>query len=253
MPDGSFPQELFLEPDRDPRRVGLRVGDLISVDGILGVHPETGQLGQGIDQQLDLAYANLRRVVERAGGATGQIARVSFFLRHAADTRSINRGWVDMFPDEQDRPTYKFMTAELPGDQLVQMDAIAVIGGKRRALQIPGVAHTNPIPMGVSIGNYLFSSRILPLDPEDGSPGQGVERQTELALHNMQALLEVGGFQISDVRQARAFVAERDYLPNLQARWNTVYPDPQTRPPLGSVRYRGAPSLLVFVEIIAAR
>jgi len=64
-----------------------------------------------------------------------------------------------MFTNSDDRPTYKFMPAELTGEQLVHMEYFAVPGARRRDLHVQGVAHTNPIPMAVQIGRYVFSSR----------------------------------------------------------------------------------------------
>jgi hypothetical protein len=108
----------------------------------------------------------MKRAVEAAGAATDNIAQVSFFFKNFSGgvmRDVINPLWVAMFTDENARPTYKFMPApELPGDQQVHVEFWAVPGQKRNSIQIPNVAHTNPIPFGVKMGRYLFPPAACP-------------------------------------------------------------------------------------------
>jgi len=145
-------RELFLESDPIP--VGLQVGDLI--------HGLRLAAADAVS-----AMRSMRAIVAGAGASLDNVAQVSFFLRERADMPSINPAWLATFPDDQDRPTYKFMTADLPGDARVHVEFWAVAGQRRRMLHIPNVAHTNPIPMRIRIGPYVFSSRVLPYDPAE--------------------------------------------------------------------------------------
>lgn len=246
------PIELFVNPDHDPIAVGVKIGQLVHATRIIGTDPETGQLGAGLERQLELAYANLRRVVESAGGSIDHVAQVSFFLKNFDDRAAINAGWVAMFGNEQDRPTYKFMASDLPDGRLVQMEMFAVLGARRQLLSIPGVAHTNPIPMGVKIGGYVFSSRILPFDPETGKPPDGIERQADVTFGNLMAFLDAAGAKPSDIAQARIFIVDRALLPTVERRWSQLFPDPAKRPVYHTVKYDNTPALQVYIEIIAA-
>jgi 2-iminobutanoate/2-iminopropanoate deaminase len=247
----AWPVELFLNPDRDPIAVGLKVGDLVHATRIVGAEPETGQFGASIEWQLELAYANLRAAVESAGGSVDNIAQVSFFLKRFEDRAAINDGWVAMFPNERDRPTYKFMAADLPGDLLVQLETFAVLGARRRVVNIPGVAHTNPIPMGVRIGRYAFSSRILPLDPATGKPPEGLDRQAEVLFGNVRAFLAAADVTPANVTQARVFILDRSLLPALEPHWSALFPDSAKQPVRHVVTYPQTPALQVYLEIIA--
>ena len=148
--------ELFLGDDAIP--VGVRIDDVIHGLRIRGTDP-----AQGLD--------NLEHVVEAAHASLDNVAQVSFFVKDPAQLREINPAWLKMFPNADDRPTYKFMTAaDLPSERPVHLEFFAVANQRRKLLHIPNVAHTNPIPMGVRIGNYVFSSRVLPYDPQTGQP-----------------------------------------------------------------------------------
>jgi 2-iminobutanoate/2-iminopropanoate deaminase len=243
-------REVFIAPDVDPIAVGVRIGDVLHAERIFGVDPETGRLGEGIDRQLALAHQNVRRFAEAAGASVDNVAQVSFFLKDWDHRPNINGPWVELFPDAEDRPTYKFMLADLPGEALVQLEVWGVAGARRQVVQIPGVAHTNPIPMAVKIGGRLFSSRILPFDPADGKPPADVERQVEVLLGNVQAVLDAAGATPEALGQVRFFVADRARLPRLQQAWDARFGG-RGSTVFHSVHYPQTPALQVYAEIIA--
>jgi 2-iminobutanoate/2-iminopropanoate deaminase len=216
-------RQLFL--DDDPIPVGLRVADLIHVLAVHAADPAS-------------ALARLRQAVEAGGASVDNIAQVSFFYQPRVD---INPAWVELFPDPDDRPTYKFMVAGAPG---VTIEAFAVAGQRRRPLHIPHVAHTNPIPMGVRIGDWLFSSRVLPYDPASGAPHDSIEAQTRHVFDNVRTLVDAGGMRPEHLRQGRLFLAE----PSAEAerRWRNMAPSAA----LQVTTYQAGP-LKVMLEVIA--
>ena len=138
--------EVFGDQSVSPLPLALRSGDLVRGFRVVGTDPDTGDLGDGIEAQLRFAHEHMRRSVESVGGSRANIAHVSmYFQDFARDREAMNPPWVDAFPDDDDRPTYKFLTADLPGDLLVYMDYHAVLGHSRQVLNVEGVAHTNPI------------------------------------------------------------------------------------------------------------
>lgn len=246
-------QELFGDQSIDPIPLGIRVGDLVHGLRITGKDPKTGKLGDGIEAQLKNAYANMRICVENAGGTTANIAQVSmFFADFQADRGAMNPPWIEMFPDENDRPPYKFIPASLPDRERVHFEFFAVLGQGRKVLSVAGVAHTNPIPLGVRIGGYLFSSRVLPYDPGTGQPANGAQAQAEFVFQNTTALLLAGGMSWQDVLQGRAFLADLAHEPLVEGRWQARFPNAASRPVLHSVRYGGG-ALQVMLEIIASK
>ena len=245
--------ELFGDQGVSPLPVGLRSGDIVRGFRIVGTDSMTGKLGADIETQLKNAHVNMKRSIESVGGTTANIAHVSmYFQDFGRDREAMNPPWVQAFPDENDRPTYKFLTADLPGEELIFMDYFAVLNHPRQVLNVPGVAHTNPIPLGVKMGPYLFSSRVLPYDPSTGAPAEGVEAQAEFLFGNVEALLEAGGMAWSNVDQGRAFVADFANLPVVTDRWEQIFPNTETRPVLHSLKYGGG-ALQVMLEFIASK
>jgi len=244
--------EVFGDAVVDPIPKAIRVGDLIHGSRIDGRDPRSGLYPATSKEQLVNAYATLRAAVESAGASTSNIAQVSFFLKNFDDRALLNDEWVEMFPDVADRPTYKFMPAPLIGEQLVQLEFFAVPGSTRRDIHVQGVAHTNPIPMAVQIGAYLFSSRLLAYDPATQSAAEGADAQADFLIQHAQTILDEAGFSWRDVVQGRGFVANASLMPLLSRRWDARFPDAAERPPLHFVEY-GSGSLQVMLEFIAKR
>lgn len=239
--------ELFR--DDDPIPIGVRVDDLVIGLRIDGRHPDSGGFPDDAATQLRNAHENLRRCVLTAGLGLDNVAQVSFFLSDFATRAEMNPPWVEMFPSDDDRPTYKFLPALLPPGQLVHVEFFGVAGGRRRDIQIPGVAHANPIPMAVRIGRYLFTSRLLAYDPATQQPAVGASAQTKFLFENAETVLAAAGMGWGDIVQGGAFGADEACDALIEEGWRACFPDPSRRPPLHPLRY-GAGSLLVMLELI---
>lgn len=50
------------------------------------------------------------------------------------------------------------------------------MASKREVVEIPGLSHNAPIPMGAKIGNMVFSSAISGRDPETGKLPEDPDR-----------------------------------------------------------------------------
>jgi 2-iminobutanoate/2-iminopropanoate deaminase len=227
-------RELFLGDGPIP--VGLRVDELIHGVRLPAANPAS-------------ALRDLRRAVEAAGASVDNVAQVSFFVRDPAGLPAINPAWLELFPDEHDRPTYKFMVADLSAEQPVHVEFFAVAGERRTLLHLPNVAHANPIPMGVRIGRYLFSSRVLPYDPASGLPPPEFDRQAECLLGNVRGLLALGGASAEHISQARLFLADPATLPIAARLWQDLVGEHPAA--LQVTPYALAPALKIMLELVA--
>ena len=129
-----------------------KVGNLIITSGIPGINRKTGVLPESPADQFALAYENLRFVLESMGVAgPEEIAHITVYIPDPSLRNLINRGWMALYPDGE-RPARKTNQVPLPEGMFVQLQAIAVVGEKRMQLEIPGLAHRDPLPMGVKAG-----------------------------------------------------------------------------------------------------
>lgn len=109
-----------------PFPVAVRRGVVVASSAIHGRDPVTGVLPETVEGQAAGVFANIRRVIEAAGGRPEDIIKVVVFAANAASARSaVNTPWVQMFPDPDDRPVRHTLTTPLPAGFLVQAEFVA--------------------------------------------------------------------------------------------------------------------------------
>jgi enamine deaminase RidA (YjgF/YER057c/UK114 family) len=94
-----------------------------------GVDPATGTLAEGAEAQIARAFANLRDIVEAAGGSLADVAQVLVTLTDRANRPLVNAVWAELFPDQRSRPARQTSERDLPGGSLCQLIAYAYIEG----------------------------------------------------------------------------------------------------------------------------
>ena len=214
-----------------------KVGKLIITSGIPGIDRKTGLLPEDPARQFELAYENLRFVLESMGVAGPQeIAHLTIYIPDPKFRNLINRGWMALYPDG-DRPARKTNQVPLPEGMFVQLQAVAVVGEKRIELEIPGLAHRDPLPMGVKAGNFVFSSVISPQDPATGENANGPQAQIEQSFENVRLLMEQAGGTIDYVNHLWVFMKNFDHQPAMVDEWVRVYPHEGNRPARKTVNY----------------
>ena len=110
-----------------PYSQAVRAGDTVYLSGQIGLDPATGQLVDGTEAQAHRVFANLRAVVEAAGGRMGQIAKLSILLVDLNDFAKVNEIMASHFaPPYPARATYQ--VAGLPRGARIEVDAVLVLG-----------------------------------------------------------------------------------------------------------------------------
>jgi 2-iminobutanoate/2-iminopropanoate deaminase len=92
------------------------------------VDPETGKTPDGTDEQVAMAFANVRRVLAAAGGTPEDIVKCTVFVQDKAIRPVINKYWVEMFPDAASRPARHTLHSDLQGSTQLQVEIMAVLG-----------------------------------------------------------------------------------------------------------------------------
>lgn len=111
-----------------PIPVASVVGNLLVSGGINPVDTATGVTPDDADGQVALAFANVRLVVEAAGGTVADIVKVTVFAKDKSIRPVIDKYWTEMFPDEASRPARHTLGADHPGNRLLQLEITAVLG-----------------------------------------------------------------------------------------------------------------------------
>jgi len=188
----------------------VQVGNLFFTSGIRGVDLTTGKLGESAEEQFMLAWRNLRQLVEGAGLSLDNVGLVTNFLDTQDYRQYINPGWLELFPNDN-RPARKTTAYPLPAGEAVALQAYGVVGGRREIIQVEGLAHRDPLPNGVRIGDYVFSSVIVPQDLATAKTVEGPEAQTDQCFDNMRVFMEKAGGGVEDVVLQWVYLNDFEY------------------------------------------
>lgn len=110
-----------------PIPMGCRVGNILHSSAIMGADPATGKVPPDGAEQVRLMFANLRTLLELGGATTDDIVFMNVLLKDNSLRDEVNKHWLGMFPDENDRPARHTTRVDLQGDMLAQVEIMAVI------------------------------------------------------------------------------------------------------------------------------
>lgn len=111
----------------NPIPVAVKIGNMVYSGAVAGTN-EAGVTPADPDEQIKQVFRNIQRIVEKAGGTVADIAKLDVKLRDMSHRPLVNRYWLEMFPDEHDRPARHTTRDDLPGSLIIQVEIIAVLG-----------------------------------------------------------------------------------------------------------------------------
>jgi 2-iminobutanoate/2-iminopropanoate deaminase len=122
---------------------------------------------------------------------------------------------------------------------------------RRTVLEVEGVSHRAPIPMGVEIGGLVFSSAIVGQDPATGELPPEPGRQAELVFDHARSLLAAAGAGPETVARMTVYVKDDAYREDVNREWLKMFPDEHDRPARHILRWDLQPGMLVQCELVA--
>jgi 2-iminobutanoate/2-iminopropanoate deaminase len=107
-----------------------------------------------------------------------------------------------------------------------------------------------PYSQAIVANGFVFCSGTVGIDPATGSPGDGIEAQTELALRNLDAILTAAGASLSTLVKTTIFYAHVEDFAAINAIYAQHMPDPPPArsAPANVVLPRG---LLISIDAVA--
>jgi 2-iminobutanoate/2-iminopropanoate deaminase len=103
------------------------VGSLLLSSGINGMDPRDGSIPEAAPEQVALIFANIRTIVETAGGSLTDIVKCTFFVRDRSIRSEIDKHWLEFFPDAGSRPARHTLVQQLADPIQLQCEITANI------------------------------------------------------------------------------------------------------------------------------
>lgn len=113
-------------------------------------------------------------------------------------------------------------------------------------------AAIGPYSQAVQIGNLVFTSGQIPIDPATGTLVQGgIKEQTRRSLANVKAVLEAAGLSMDKVVKTTVFMADMNDFADMNSVYAEFFSEPY--PARSAVAVKTLPKgALVEVEVVAA-
>lgn len=106
-----------------PYSQAMQVGDFLFTSGQIPLRADGTLLEGDITAQTMQVLANLKAVIEAAGGSLGKVVKTTVFLKNLDDFVAMNKVYGDTFGSHTPaRSTVQ--VAKLPRDVLVEIEAI---------------------------------------------------------------------------------------------------------------------------------
>lgn len=80
-----------------------------------------------------------------------------------------------------------------------------------------------PYSQGVKIGNLIFTSGQIAINPETGKIPESIEEQTEQVLENIKEILEAGGSNINNVIKTTVFLKNMNDFEKMNSIYGTYF------------------------------
>jgi 2-iminobutanoate/2-iminopropanoate deaminase len=126
-----------------------------------------------------------------------------------------------------DRPAMRFV---LLGFAIIAATVLTIAGPGRnmekRAFNPPGTPPSPAFSNGLLVGNTLYLSGQEGLVDGKVVPG-GIGPETQTALENIKKVLELAGFQMSDLVTVNVYLADMSDFTEMTRVYKTIVPEPR--------------------------
>ncbi len=114
-------------------------------------------------------------------------------------------------------------------------------------------AAIGPYSQGIQIGNLLYASGQIPIDPATGKVVEGdVSVQATQCCKNVQAILEAAGCGFEDVVKTTVFITDMETFPKVNEVYKQYFTEPF--PARSCVAVKSLPlGVAVEIEVIASK
>lgn len=109
-----------------PYSQAVKVDHHLFISGQLPINPATGEMPEGIKEQTRQSIANLKAIIEEAGGTLDNVVKTTCLLADMSLFGEMNEVYAEefkaIFPARA-----AFAVKELPKKALVEIEAIAIL------------------------------------------------------------------------------------------------------------------------------
>ena len=151
--------------------------------------------------QTWMIYNNLSKILAQQGSSLQNVVRQRIYLRDVNDTGSMEEVMLSFFQDDKPATMIAGVANQgLASDMRVQVEVIALVPEERglhtESIYLPDLALvTAPYPQAVKVGQFLFFSGLVAIDPATGKIVTRLEELGNDAAHVRSGYLQTDSTQ----------------------------------------------------------
>ena len=107
---------------------GIRVGDMLYVSGHVGVDAD-GNVAEGAEAQSRQVMANIRGVIEAAGGRMEDVCKITCFLTNMDDYAAYSKVRLETWPENPPASSTVGVSTLVRPELVVEVEAIVKLPG----------------------------------------------------------------------------------------------------------------------------
>ena len=105
----------------------VKIGNMVFSAAIGGDDPDTHELPDDEESQIENAFATMRNMLTTAGATPANVAKVSVYVNDRSIRPKVNPHWIAMFPADDDRPVRHMVPSDMPPGRHIQLEFVAVL------------------------------------------------------------------------------------------------------------------------------
>ena len=110
-----------------PYSPAVKSGSLVFCSGQIGLDPDSGNMKEGLEAQLEQVLKNLKAVLAASGSSVEKIVMATIFLAEIADGKFVNQEYGKFVSAENPPARQTIAVKDLPLGALVEISVVAEV------------------------------------------------------------------------------------------------------------------------------
>lgn len=88
----------------NPIPTAVKIGNMVYTSALMGTDPSSGQMPETVEEEVAQLFTYILEIMEKAGGSSENIAHLSVSVTDRSYKEIVNKEWLKLFPDPDNRP-----------------------------------------------------------------------------------------------------------------------------------------------------
>ena len=111
----------------NPIPTAVKIGNMVYTSALMGTDPSSGQMPETVEEEVAQLFTYILEIMEKAGGSSENIAHLSISVTDRSYKEIVNKEWLKLFPDPDNRPARHTTVHSLKPGVHVQVEMVAVL------------------------------------------------------------------------------------------------------------------------------